>query len=399
MKQRFLAAVAATVCIGVLFTACADESPTEPSTQEQTQPILTGWHDQHYYLPDGSTASGWVEIDGTNHYFLPDGSPASGWVVLPDGTHYFTQDGCYASGWAEIDGTRHFFDLDGLPASGWVMLEEGNTYFLENGTTAAGWLTLPEGTYYFSENGIPCTLWQELDGARYYFDESGILQTGWLTEGEYSYYLQENGVMATGATEIDGTTQYFTPDGIHVLLVNPWIALPDDYAANLLEFENGMLVEESCLAALQQMFDDCRVAGYRPLVCSAYRTYNDQVYLYNRKVNYFRDQGYSYGDAQVKAGTIVAVPGTSEHHTGLAFDIIDRYHQVLDSTQADTETQKWLMEHCYEYGFILRYPKDTTSITGIIWEPWHYRYVGTAVSIPIRDAGVTLEEYLGFTHE
>ena len=91
---------------------------------------------------------------------------------------------------------------------------------------------------------------------------------------------------------------------------------------------------------------------------------------------------------------MVAVPGTSEHQLGLAVDIVDKSYQILDKKQETTAVQKWLMEHAWEYGFILRYPNGTTDLTGIIYEPWHYRYVGRDAAADIRDKGVTLEEYI-----
>jgi D-alanyl-D-alanine carboxypeptidase len=89
-----------------------------------------------------------------------------------------------------------------------------------------------------------------------------------------------------------------------------------------------------------------------------------------------------------------ARPGTSEHQLGLAVDFVDTRYWTLDEKQAELPAQKWLMEHCWEYGFILRYPSEKSEITGIIYEPWHYRYVGREIALEIRDAGLTLEEYL-----
>jgi D-alanyl-D-alanine carboxypeptidase len=94
------------------------------------------------------------------------------------------------------------------------------------------------------------------------------------------------------------------------------------------------------------------------------------------------------------AATAVAVPGTSEHELGLAADIYSSENMSLDESQVDTFTQQWLMEHCWEYGFVLRYPKDKNEITGIIFEPWHYRYVGKEHAEIIHKAGICLEEYL-----
>ena len=114
----------------------------------------------------------------------------------------------------------------------------------------------------------------------------------------------------------------------------------------------------------------------------------------NKIKRLMKEEGYSRAVAAEIAKESVAVPGTSEHQLGLAVDIVADGYYVLDYTQAKTATQAWLMEHCWEYGFILRYPENTTEITGIIYEPWHYRYVGTEVSLELRDLGITLEEYL-----
>ena len=158
-------------------------------------------------------------------------------------------------------------------------------------------------------------------------------------------------------------------------------------------------MEVECYEALLQMLEDCKAAGHNPEVCSAYRTQSDQEYLFRRKVKNLmaEDKNLDEAEAMELAATVVARPGTSEHQLGLALDIIDEDYPYLTDEQADNATQQWLMEHCWEYGFILRYPKDKTDITGIIWEPWHYRYVGREIALEIRDLGITLEEYLGFT--
>ena len=119
-----------------------------------------------------------------------------------------------------------------------------------------------------------------------------------------------------------------------------------------------------------------------------------QEKLFQNKVSRLIAQGYSEADATVEAGKSVAVPGTSEHQLGLAVDIVDINNQHLDESQESTAVQKWLMEHCWEYGFILRYPNDKSEITGIIYEPWHYRYVGHEDAEQIHSLGVCLEEYL-----
>ena len=94
------------------------------------------------------------------------------------------------------------------------------------------------------------------------------------------------------------------------------------------------------------------------------------------------------------AGTVVAVPGTSEHELDLAFDLVDDSYRNLDDAQEETPVQKWLMENSWEYGFILRYPNSKSDVTGIIYEPWHYRYVGKHIAKEIYNSGLCLEEYL-----
>ena len=128
-----------------------------------------------------------------------------------------------------------------------------------------------------------------------------------------------------------------------MVLVNPWNPVPEDYEADLIHVTNGYYVDKQCYDALNEMLDACREAGNRPLICSAYRSYNTQTWLYNRKVNQFIGYGYSRQTAEVRAAEIVAVPGTSEHQLGLAVDIVDSRNQNLNSSQENTDTQKWLM--------------------------------------------------------
>ena len=177
-------------------------------------------------------------------------------------------------------------------------------------------------------------------------------------------------------------------------LVNPWNELPEDWQVDLVTLSNGLQIDRRCYDALQEMMDACREAGYEPLICSAYRTQETQQDLFNNKVAKLEAGGKSHDEAVQEAGTVVAVPGTSEHQLGLAVDIVDTQNQVLNRAQEDTAVQQWLMEHCWEYGFILRYPPDKEEKTGIIYEPWHYRYVGREYAQAIRQSGLCLEEFL-----
>ena len=145
---------------------------------------------------------------------------------------------------------------------------------------------------------------------------------------------------------------------------------------------------------MNQMMAHCWWAGNRPVVCSVYRTPEKQEQLFAKAVAKWMGFGLSRADAEREAAQETAVPGTSEHQAGLAVDIIDAGYPKLNEKQASMPTQKWLMEHCWEYGFILRYPEDKSEITGIIYEPWHYRYVGVETAKVIHEQGLCLEEYL-----
>ena len=183
-----------------------------------------------------------------------------------------------------------------------------------------------------------------------------------------------------------------------LILVNPWNSVPEDYTPQLdrieCQWQGGYQMDQRCARQLDRMIEDCRAAGNAPYICSAYRTHWDQVGLFeNKLLRVLYEDGVEPDEAEKVAARSVAYPGTSEHELGLAVDIIDENYPKLDRGQEETGTQKWLMENCWRYGFILRYPNGTTEITGIIYEPWHYRYVGPfAREISLR--GITLEQYL-----
>lgn len=179
-----------------------------------------------------------------------------------------------------------------------------------------------------------------------------------------------------------------------MILVNPWNAVPEGYVPRLEEVEDGYLVDSRSAAALTRMLEDCRAAGNLPVICSAYRTQEYQEELFQNKVLRVLATGVMPGDAEIIAARSVAVPGTSEHQLGLAVDIIDETYVNLDRWQENTSVQKWLMANCWRYGFILRYPNEKSDVTGIIYEPWHYRYVGTVTAKAVTESGLCFEEYL-----
>jgi len=180
----------------------------------------------------------------------------------------------------------------------------------------------------------------------------------------------------------------------NLALVNPSNTIAQDYKITLTQLKDGQSIDERCYPDLQEMMDACRAEGLLPIICSSYRTSEDQQKLFDNKVNSLIAIGYPQETAKAEAAKTVAIPGTSEHQLGLALDIVDQNNQNLDETQEDTPVQQWLMENSWKYGFILRYPESKSDITGIIYEPWHYRYVGRDTAQYMYENDICLEEYL-----
>lgn len=178
-------------------------------------------------------------------------------------------------------------------------------------------------------------------------------------------------------------------------LVNSEHPLPEDFAVpELTQLKNGHAIDKRAYPDLQAMMDAARAEGFQPLICSSFRTWDKQAELFQRKVQSYLAEGCSQAEAEEQAAYWVARPGTSEHQMGLAVDIVDKEYQLLDQDQEKRPVQKWLMDHCAEYGFILRYPTEKGQITGVGYEPWHYRYVGRDAAQAIMSSGICLEEYL-----
>lgn len=183
----------------------------------------------------------------------------------------------------------------------------------------------------------------------------------------------------------------------NLLLVNKTHRLAEN-----LEMETKQIFSEEVDAriydSLVQMLEDGeRDSDRQFLVCSGYRSVDFQQTLFDNKIAEIQAEHpeYTYEEAYIEASTIVAIPGASEHNTGLTVDICAMDFQMLIEEYEETDEAKWLKENCYKYGFILRYPKGKEDITQIIYEPWHFRYVGVEAATEIMTQGITLEEYLG----
>ena len=180
----------------------------------------------------------------------------------------------------------------------------------------------------------------------------------------------------------------------NMVLVNGDHPMEEGYVPQLKELEEGLSLDSRIIDAAKEMLADAKKAGLHIDICSAYRSAERQEQVFGDSMKERVKDGMSYWDAFNETALNVAIPGTSEHALGLALDLISNQYTELDERQETTAEAKWLKENCHKYGFILRYPPEKTNITGIIYEPWHYRYVGVEDATEIMKLGITLEEYL-----
>jgi D-alanyl-D-alanine carboxypeptidase len=197
----------------------------------------------------------------------------------------------------------------------------------------------------------------------------------------------------TGSTH-PTTVSHLSRDDWQLVLVNKQHPVPDDYTFTLGKIKGSMKCDIRIIDDLMDMMQAAKRDGIRLVICSPYRDYNRQTVLFNRKIDSYMEKGYSYMDAYKLASMTVTVPGASEHQIGLALDIVSTSYSALQTGFGETTAGRWLKEHCDEYGFILRYPQGKEYITGIQYEPWHFRYVGKEAAAQIMDREITLEEFL-----
>lgn len=368
----------------------------------------TGWQEidgvTYYFGQNGAMHTGWLEEDEKVYYMGGNGARVEGWLWTEEDRYYF-RDGILVTGWQTIDENTYYFDKDGIMATGFTVIDE-NTYYFdegvllrgeqliddwqydfgEDGIMFTGWREDGEETSYFRADGTQAFGWEEIEGQRYFFDDSGLLCLNrWVQDGEYRYYIFGDGTYATGPNMIDGEKHYFSPDGIEVILVNAINPLPDYLEQTFVNVVDYHDVDSRCYDALVRMLDDYEASvGVEYTFNSAYRTWKEQTTILEyRTLEHMRDYNMTFDEARAKALETVAIPDTSEHQLGLSVDLVGK------------TINDWLAKHCWEYGFILRYPENKQHITGITNEPWHFRYVGTAVSMDMKDSGLCLEEYLG----
>ena len=364
---------------------------------------MTGWQSVgnklYYFDENGTMQTGWQSIDKKQYYFNSDGAMHTGWLEDRGKRYYLTQEGTLYTGWLQEEGERWYFDR-GMLQTGWLEQAEGTYLLNENGQPLTGWVKHEGLRYYFRENGILDCNWQDTaqgltyltDGkkhtgwlnvpeGKFWFNEQGIAHTGWVTDETGRFYLYGDGTYATGFVEIEGIERYFLPTGEYVILCNRWNPIPDDYKMNLVAIGNYKM-DATCAGAMEDMMADAKKDGITLKINNTYRSKKTQQSMWETRRIKYMGQGMTLEEADAYIGRSVAVPGTSEHQTGLAVDI-----------KGSQKVYDWLAKNSWKYGFILRYPEDKTDITGIIFEPWHFRYVGEAMAKDVYESGLCLEEY------
>ena len=179
-----------------------------------------------------------------------------------------------------------------------------------------------------------------------------------------------------------------TTKGWQLMVVNRNYRVPENYELEFIALSCGEKVEKRIYPDLQDMFDEALSEGVDLVVRSGYRSEEEQKALMINKINELRNDGLGRNEAKEKALRWVSMPGTSEHQLGFAVDI------NAENGTTDEKAYSWLFENAYKYGFILRYPEDKSDITGISYEPWHFRYVGKKHAKEIYNQGLCLEEYV-----
>ena len=185
-------------------------------------------------------------------------------------------------------------------------------------------------------------------------------------------------------------------DDPRMILVNRAHPITEDYPVETKECGSATAINKTLQTEAANAFLSMQAAaakdGVDVRMQSGYRSVSYQKKLYNDKTQYYRNKGLSEAAAREKAAVIVNPPGCSEHNCGLAADLNSPEHTTLDTGFADTTAFRWLCENAEQYGFILRYPKEAESVTGITYEPWHWRYVGPENAALLNRSGLCLED-------
>lgn len=215
------------------------------------------------------------------------------------------------------------------------------------------------------------------------------------TQGTVAQPTSQSATEAKKAdTQVTDGSESNDPSSWNLKLVNlnsPKLA--ENYVPPL-ESINGYYLRKEAVKPAKKLMSAAESDGIHLFIVSGYRSFQTQSDLFNNRVALYEGQGMSHDEAYKKAAMVNAVPGTSEHQLGLAIDF-----NSLDQDFGETKEGKWLYNNAWRYGFIFRYPKESVGVTGIMYEPWHYRYVGVNNAKFMHDNNMTLEAYIEYLNK
>lgn len=251
--------------------------------------------------------------------------------------------------------------------------------------------------YAINSNGT----WTYSDENWYYIDGKKEAVTGWQRINGNKYYFSEEGILATDLQMIDGILYYFDTEGIidnseipwNLRLVNYQNIVTSEYSITVSKI-NGTIIDERIEDDLFDLLEASKEDGIKLGISSGYRTFENQHFLYSNAISKRLRAGMNLDEAAQSASYYVEQPGKSEHNIGLALDFASGTRDDMTEKFKDTKQGIWLSENAYLYGFVLRYPEGYSSITGVGFEPWHYRYVGIDEALYMYENDLCLEEYL-----
>lgn len=237
----------------------------------------------------------------------------------------------------------------------------------------------------------------EMDMAKFSATEEDLKALVEETRVSENIVSKDPGTIEEGTLIYDETEGYQEAtfeDDWKLILINKECPIPEGYEPELGTIRGNIKSDVRVIEHVLAMIQAAKEDGVTLAICSPYRDYDRQVMLFERKVKSYIKQGKPEEEAYELASQTVAIPGTSEHQAGLAFDFISDDYTTLDAGFADCAAGKWLKANAAEYGFILRYPLGKEDVTEIEFEPWHYRYVGQEAAADIMGQEICLEEYV-----
>ena len=410
--NRYLALVLALVLTAGLLTACIGQ-PADTPTQQTTLMVVISNELRVYTAPDVNSAElGVLYEDAKVEVLAVEGD----WCRI----QYSGEEGYVQKEYVADPATTTVTTLPTQQHTLMVVTADTLNVRIGPGTNfdVQGSLKQGDEVQVLEIEGDWCRI--QYKGTEAYVHKDYVAEPGSTTATTTTTKAVTTTANKTSATSIQYTDRYidadgllqFKPDGRYVQadsyadgeipwalrLVNDWNPMPKGYDESLTMVKaNPSVTSQPVDSRMLKDLEAMLAAGkaYNIGVQSAYRSASKQSELYWRKVNEYKSRYSDPVQVQTKAGEVVKRPGYSEHNLGLAVDLYGSGDHSLTSSFANTAAYKWLMENCADYGFILRFPKGKEAITGVIYESWHFRYVGDAATAhAIMDNGLCLEVYL-----